>query len=104
LKIDKRFIQNSRLRVGAFIYNASDTLDQPAKLSARIDVFSRNKAIVSTPTFAVDTQNATDRGRIPYAGELNLASLAKGRYRMRLTVIDLSQKTFASQEAAFEID
>jgi VWFA-related protein len=104
LKIDKRFIQNSRLRVGAFIYNASDTLDQPAKLSARIDVFSRNKAVVSTPTFAVDTQNATDHGRIPYAGELNLASLAKGHYRMRLTVIDLSQKTFASQEAAFEIE
>jgi hypothetical protein len=104
LKIDRRFIQNSRLRVLAFIYNATDTLARPTKLSARIDVFSRNKAVVSTPTFAVDTDNAADRGRIPYAGELNLASLAKGRYRMRLTVIDLNQKTFASQEATFDVE
>jgi len=104
LKIDKRFLKNSRMRVLAFIYNASDTLDKPARLTARIDVFSRNKAIVSTPSFAVDTQNVADRGRIPYAGELNLASLAKGRYRVRLTVIDINQKTFASQEAAFDIE
>jgi len=29
---------------------------------------------------------------IPYAGELNLASLTKGHYRIRVTVIDLAPK------------
>jgi hypothetical protein len=104
LKIDKRFLQNSRMRVLTFIYNASADAANPApKLSARIDVFRGNKAIVSTPTFIVDTKNAEDLARIPYAGELNLASLSHGRYRIRVTIIDLAAKAFANQEASFEI-
>jgi VWFA-related protein len=105
LKIDKRFLQNSRLRVLTFIYNATRDANNPSpRLNARIDVFHGNKVIVSTPTFVIDTANAEDPARIPYAGELNLTSLAKGRYRLRVTIIDLGAKAFASQEAAFEIE
>jgi VWFA-related protein len=105
LKVDKRFLRNSRLRVLAYIYNASnDTSGQPARLTARIDIFSGNRAVVSTPTFAVDRSNAPDQTRIPYAGELNLSNLSKGRYRLRLTVIDLHTKSFATQQTNFEIN
>lgn len=104
LKIDKRFLQNARMRVLTFIYNATHDANNPApRLSARIDVFRGNKAIVSTPTFVIDTGSAEDMARVPYAGELNLSSLARGRYRIRVTVIDLVAKAFASQEAPFEI-
>jgi len=105
LKIDKRFLRNSRLRVLAYIYNASvDAGGQPGKLTARIDIFSGNKAVVSTPSFAVDRSNASDQARVPYAGELNLSNLSKGRYRLRLTVLDLNTKSYASQQTNFEID
>jgi hypothetical protein len=105
LKIDKRFVQDSRLRVLTFIYNAAhDATNQFPRLSARIDLFHGNKLIVSSPTFAIETSSAEDPARIPYAGELNLASLPKGHYRIRVTAIDLAAKAFASQEATFEIE
>lgn len=105
LKIDKHFPRNSRLRVLTFIYNASHDANNPTpKLSARIDLFHGNKVVVQTPGFAVETRGMDDLARIPYAGELNLASLARGRYRIRVTVIDLAAKAYASQEATFEVD
>jgi VWFA-related protein len=104
LKIDKRFLRNSRLRVLTFIYNARGSGNALPRLSARIDVFRGNQAIVSTPAFAIDTKGIDDPARIPYAGELNLASLARGRYRLRVTVINTDAKAFASQEAPFEVE
>ena len=105
LKIDRRFAQGSRLRFLAFIYNAArSTVGQSPQLNARVDLFRGNEAVVSTPTFVVETKDIDDTARIPYAGELNLVSLSKGHYRIRVTVIDLSAKAFASQEASFEIE
>ena len=105
LKIDRRFLHGSRLRFLTFIYNAGrGTGGQSPLLNARVDLFRGNQTVVSTPTFVVETRDVDDPARILYAGELNFASLAKGRYRIRVTVIDLSAKAYASQEAAFEID
>jgi VWFA-related protein len=105
LKIDKRFTQNSRMRVLTYIYNAaSDPSNQSPRLNARIDLFSGNNLVVSTPALVVDTSDITDPARIPYAGELNLASLVRGNYRIRVTVIDLAAKAYASQEASFEVE
>jgi len=105
LKIDRRFVQNSRLRFLTFVYNAArDTINQSLRLNARVDLFQGNKAVVSTPTFVIETAGVEDLARIPYAGEFNLASLPKGHYRMRVTVIDLSAKAYASQETSFEIE
>ena len=103
LKIDRRFVQNSRLRFLTYVYNAREAISESARLSARVDLFLGNKAVVSTPTFVIETKGVEDPARIPYAGELNLASLPKGHYRIRVTVIDLNTKTYASQETAFEI-
>ena len=105
LKIDRRFVQGSRLRFLTSIYNATRGVSGGSpQLNARVDLFRGNEAVVSTPTFVIETKDIDDKARIPYAGEFNLASLAKGRYRIRVTVIDLNAKTFASQEAAFEIE
>jgi len=105
LKIDRRFAQDSKLRLLAFIYNVSrGANNQTPHVNARIDVFHGNRAAVSTPAFLIDTKNVEDAARIPYAGELNLASLASGHYRIRLTVIDLNSKSYASQEGSFEIE
>jgi len=103
LKIDRRFVQGSRLRFLTYIYNATRGVSGGSpQLNAHVDLFRGNEAVVST--FVIETKDIDDMARIPYAGEFNLASLAKGRYRIRVTVIDLSAKTFASQEAAFEIE
>ncbi len=105
LKIDRRFVQGSRLRVLTFVYNAAaGAINQAPQLNARIDIFRGNDPVVSTPAFAIETKGVEDTARIPYAGEFNLASLAKGHYRIRVTVIDISAKAFASQEVSFEIE
>lgn len=105
LKIDRRFVQNSRLRFVTFIYNAArDETNQSPRLNARVDLFRGNKAVVSTPAFVIETKGVVDPARIPYAGEFNLASLPKGRYQMRVTVIDLNAKAYASQRTSFEIE
>ena len=105
LKIDRRFLSGSRLRLLTYIYNAtSSAIGQAPQLNARVDIFRGNDPVVSTPARAIETKGVEDTARIPYAGEFNLASLAKGRYRIRVTVIDLGSKSFASQEASFEIE
>lgn len=105
LKIDRRFAQGTRLRLFAFVYNASrGANNQPAHINAHVDIFRGNSAVISTSAFVIDTQNVEDPARIPYAGEVNLASLASGHYRIRVTVIDLNAKAFASQESSFQIE
>ena len=104
LKIDKRFAPKSRLRFVTFIYNASREAASPLRLNARVDIFRGNKPVVSTPARLIETTSVADPARIPYAGELSLASLPKGNYRVRVTVIDLKAKAFASQETNFAIE
>lgn len=104
LKIDRRFVQNSRLRFVTYIYNATRDQSNQSRLNARVDLFRGNKAVVSTPAFVIETNGVEDPARIPYAGEFNLASLPKGRYQMRVTVIDLNAKAYASQKTSFEIE
>lgn len=102
VKIDKRFVQGSRLRFLTFIYNARAATGQAAQLEVHVELFHNNKAFLSTPAFTIETKDVGDR--IPYAGELNLTSLPKGRYLLRVTVSDRTAKTNAAQEAVFEIE
>ena len=104
LKIDKRFAPTSRLRFVTFIYNATRDAASALRLNARVDIFRGNKPVVSTPARLIETTSVEDPARIPYAGELSLASLPRGNYRMRVTVIDLNAKAFASQETNFAIE
>jgi len=105
LKIDKRFVQGSRLRFLTFIYNAAGGRDsQSPQLEVRVELFHNNKAVISPPPFVIETKDASDQARIPYAGEFNLASLPKGRYLLRVTVTDRVTKTNAAREAAFTIE
>jgi hypothetical protein len=105
LKIDKRFVQGSRLRFLTFVYNAArGSADQSPQLEVRVELFHDNRALVSTSALAIETKGVEDPARIPYAGEFNLASLPKGRYLLRVTVSDRGAKTNAAQEATFEIE
>jgi hypothetical protein len=105
LKIDKRFVQGSRLRFLTFVYNAARArAGQSPQLEVRVELFHDNRAVVSTPALAIETKGVEDQARIPYAGEFNLASLPKGHYLLRVTVTDRSAKTNAAQEAAFTIE
>jgi len=105
LKIDKSFLRNSRLRFMTFIYNAArGETNQSPRLNARVDIFRGNKAVVSTPAFSIETKSVDDPARLPYAGEINLASLPRGNYRMRVTVIDLNAKAYATQGISFTIE
>ena len=105
LKIDKRFLQGSRLRFLTFVYNAArERAGQSPQLEVRVELFHNNRAVVSTPALAIETKGVDDPARIPYAGEFNLALMPKGHYLLRVTVTDRSAKTNASQETAFAIE
>lgn len=101
--IDRRFAKSGHLRFMAFIYNAARGGDGKIDLAATIKIRQSGAAadgLVKTITI----QPETDLERIPMIEELDLRTLAPGRYDLYVTIADrLSQKN-ASQHAIFFVE
>lgn len=119
LNVSRRFASSSYLRFMAIVYNATTasasapgngpapagntTVGKP-DLVVQVQVFRDNEPVVTDPLHRMNTEGATDLARIPYAAELNLAGLARGKYVLQLTVIDRIAKATASQRVRFKVD
>lgn len=120
LNVARRFAASSYLRFMAIVYNAQSGPGLPSgngtvspagtapsakpDLAVQIQVFRDDEPVVTDPLHRINTDGATDMARIPYAAELNLAGLARGKYVLQLTVIDRIAKATASQRLRFEVD
>lgn len=120
LSIDHRFTPASRLRFMIFVYNAKRPngdakssnvtyASGPAQTSApdvaiQVQLLRDDQPIVTTTLRKIEVYPETDVGRLPYAAELPLAGLQRGRYRLLVTVIDRIAKVSATEQAAFVID
>jgi hypothetical protein len=108
LNVSRRFAPSSYLRFMAIVYNAKASTGNGAvgkpDLAVQVQVFRDNEPVVTNPLHAVNTDGATDLARIPYAAELNLEGLARGKYVLQLTVIDRLAKATASQRVRFKVD
>lgn len=103
LKVDRRFTHAARLRFLLFVYNAARANNR-TQLSARVVLLRADQTTVATLTRAITTDAVGDPARVPYAEELTLATLPRGRYLLRVTVTDAVARTTATREADFEVE
>lgn len=104
LKVDRRFARTAHLRFLIYIYNAARAAAPRPQLQARVELLRADQTVVATLTRAVETAGVEDLARIPYAEELTLAALPRGRYLLRVTITDATARTNATQQADFEIE
>jgi hypothetical protein len=119
LNVSRRFASSSYLRFMAIVYNAtmasssppgngnapaSNTTAGKPDLAVQVQVFRDNEPVVTDPLHRLNIDGAEDLARIPYAAELKLAGLARGKYVLQLTVIDRIAKATASQRVRFKVD
>jgi hypothetical protein len=102
--VNRRFARTSRLDFMAFIYNASRAQGGgPVDLSAKIQVWRDNRAIVSAPARKLTPDATADFARIPLTGAVSLGQLPVGQYEIEVTITDNLSKTSATQRVVFEI-
>ena len=63
-----------------------------------------DKTPVATIARDVETAGIEDLARIPYAEDLTLAPLPRGRYLLRVTVTDAAARASATRQSDFEIE
>ena len=77
--------------------------NEPPDVVIQVQVFRDNQPVLTTALSKVETEGVEDLKRLPYAAEIPLSSMAEGRYRLQVTVIDRKAKTSATQQVSFEI-
>jgi len=99
-----RFQRDSTLRFLVFIYNASlSPVDQNADVAVQVQVIRDDQPVLTTAVRKVVTDGAIDKARLPYAAELSLKELQRGRYVLLVTVIDRLSKQSTSRQTQFDI-
>jgi VWFA-related protein len=112
LNVERRFAHTSLLRFLTFVYNATSAATVEAAgapsprpdLAVQVQIFRDNEPVITDPVHHLNPEGAPDLTRIPYAAEVNLDTLAPGRYVLQVTVIDRLAKSSASQRVKFEVD
>jgi len=105
LNVDRRYLQNSNLRLMLFAYNArlAENTSEP-DVAIKIEVLHNDKAVISAPFKPISTKGITDLAQLPYAADIPLSGLARGLYELKVTVLDRLAKNSVSQTTLFEID
>lgn len=133
LNVDHQFSRSSHLRFLTFVYNAraaspgavaptsspdlpgsgatgslpASSTTSPANrtdLAVQVQVFRDNEPVITTPLHKIQFEGISDLVRLPYAAEVNLDTLAPGRYVLLVTVIDRLAKASASQRFGFQVN
>jgi len=122
LSIDHRFARASRLRFLTFVYNAArranpdvakapdakgDSGSGPSAVpdvAIQVQVLRDGQPVITTTLRKIEINAETDVARLPYAAELPLSDLQRGRYRLLVTVIDRIGKVSATEQTVFVID
>ena len=101
---NRRFARTSWLRFMLFVYNASRPSAAPPDVVLQIQIFRDDQPVMTTPLRKLDTEQAEDPARIPYAAEIPLETFLVGRYVLQVTAIDRTSKTSASQRVNFSVE
>ncbi|HMH42157.1 MAG TPA: hypothetical protein VK557_01625 [Pyrinomonadaceae bacterium] len=105
LNVDRRYLQNSNLRLMLFAYNArlAETTSEP-DVAIKIEVLHNEKAVVSAPFKPISTKGISNLEQLPYAADIPLSGLVRGHYELKVTVLDRLAKNSISQITQFEIE
>jgi VWFA-related protein len=103
--VDGRFNAKSALRFRTTIYNAAHSGGaQSPDVVLQVQIFRDNQPVVTSPVRMLTPMHTT-AGAAPlaYEAELPLDTLTPGRYQLRVTALDRTAKTTATQQANFEV-
>ncbi|MDQ2856086.1 MAG: hypothetical protein M3R68_07135, partial [Acidobacteriota bacterium] len=104
LKVDNHFSRNSHLRVLTYLYNASTPGGPTPRIDVQLQLMRQNRVLVSSPSRRLEIVTREDFHEFPFAEELSLAQLARGRYVLRVIASDRLSKKSVSREAAFQVE
>ncbi len=103
LRVDHRFQRNSFLRFLVFIYTNLQPGVTP-EIAVQVQILRSDQPVITTSVRKVSTEGMPDLKRLPYAADISLEQLPRGRYVLLFTAIDRLSKTTASQSTRFEIE
>jgi VWFA-related protein len=106
LTVDRRLARSSKLRFMTYVYNASRGANGAGTpdVTLQLQILRNDQPVMTTASRKIETSNAPDPARLPYAAEVPLEGLMPGRYVLQIIAIDRLSKTTASQRASFEIE
>lgn len=103
ISVDRIFDQSSQLRYLVFIYNATQTPNGTSPdLTVQTQILRGGTAVISSPARQVSFAGQ-DVARLPYAAEIPLSALTRGRYELQVIVQDRTAKVSATQRIGFQI-
>jgi hypothetical protein len=73
-------------------------------LAVQVQLFRDNEPVITMPLHKIQIDATSDMTRLPYAAEVALDGLQRGRYVLLVTVIDRVAKASASQKFGFQVD
>lgn len=103
ISIDRRFRRTTPLRFLTLIYNAARG-NKPLDATIQMQVLRDNQPVITPPARRIDTTGVVDLSRIPYAADIQLATLAPGRYTLRITATDNAAKKSSTQRVNFTVE
>jgi len=103
LSVDHSFSRSSRLGYWIFVYNAKIGSAGAPDLAIRSEVVKDGRVVLNGPAKRISGLATDDSARIPFGEALTLASLAPGKYDLRVTVTDGLAGTSTTQEIDFEV-
>lgn len=104
LKVDNHFSRNSRLRVLTYLYNASTVGGPTPRIDIELHLMRQNQVLVSSPSRRLEIVTREDFHEFPFAEELSLGQLPRGRYVLRVIATDRSSKKSVWREAGFQVE
>ncbi|MFL6210870.1 MAG: VWA domain-containing protein [Pyrinomonadaceae bacterium] len=103
--VEGQFSAKSALRFRTVVYNAAHASGgQPADVVLQVQIFRDNQPVVTAPVHMLtQARTPADAAPLAYEAELPLATLTPGRYQLRVTALDRTAKTTATQQVNFEV-
>jgi VWFA-related protein len=99
---ERRLARAAHLRFMTYIYNAARGPNGP-DLEAQIEVLRGGKAVIKYDSLKVEAA-AADARAVAYGGEFALATLAPGRYTLRLNITDRVSQSKVTSRAFFSVE
>lgn len=103
LKVDNHFSRKSHLRMLVYLYNAASAGASP-QVDVEMQLLRQNKVLVSSAPRRLEITTVDDKREFPFMEEISLASIASGRYVLRVIATDRLGKKSVSREAAFQVE
>ncbi len=100
--VDHRFAQSSPLSYWIFVYNAKHDASGTPNLIVKSEIRHDGQLVATTPARTIKN-GSPDPDRIPFAEQIPLANLARGRYELVVTITDNIGVTSATQTIDFEV-